>query len=120
MDIMTNTPKDESRNIDSKQINNTPKEKTMSQLVLEKLLAKRETGINTHEAFEIFGSHCINSYVSYLANHYNLNINRIKEKHVRKNGRAVSYTRYSIFTPSQVDAAIKVLSYFNIQRGVSA
>lgn len=113
------TPKNGSP-IDSKQINNIPKDKTMTQIVLEKLLDKGETGINTHEAFEAFGSHCINSYVSLLSNKHNLSVNRTKEKHIRKDGRSVSYTRYSIFTPSQVTAAVKVLSYFNIQRGVSA
>ena len=113
------TPKNGSP-IDSKQINNTPKEKTMSQVVLEKLLAKAEAGINTHEAFDAFGSHCINSYVSILANKHNLAVNRIKEKHIRKNGRSVSYTRYSIFTPSQVAAAKVLLSYFDNKRGVSA
>lgn len=72
--------------IDSKQINNTPKDKTMSQVVLEKLLAKSETGMNTHEAFDAFGSHCINSYVIILSNRHNLNVNRIKKSTFEKMG----------------------------------
>jgi hypothetical protein len=113
------TPKNGSP-IDSQQINNIPKDKTMTQVVLEKLLDKGEAGINTHEAFDAFGSHCINSYVSLLANKHSLNVNRIKEKHIRQNGRSVSYTRYSIFTPSQVTAAKALLSYFDNKRGVLA
>lgn len=119
MENNATTPKNGSP-IDSKQINITPKDKTMSQIVLEKLLVKAEIGVNTHEAFDAFGSHCINSYVSILSNKHNLNVNRIKEKHIRKNGRAVSYTRYSIFTPSQVAAAKTLLSYFDEKRGASA
>ena len=110
------TPKNGSP-IDSKQINNTPKDKTMAQLVLEKLLSRGEAGINTHEAHADFGSNCINSYVSILSNKHNLSISRINEKYIRQNGKAVSYTRYSIFTPSQITAAKALLSYFDNKRG---
>lgn len=118
MDIKANTPKDESCNINRQKINNTLKAKTMTHIVLDELLARVGQGINTHEAHDIFGSNCINSYVSMLANKFNLVITRVRELHVRKNGKKIRYTRYSFSTPEQITAAKVLSAYFHNKRSL--
>jgi hypothetical protein len=120
MDIKANTPKDESRNINPQKINNTAKDKTITQLVLEGFLVRGEQGMNTYDAFYLFNVTCLHTYVSNFQKKHNLSFTKTPEIHTRINGEKRRHVNYSLFTPSQVVAAKVLLSYFDEKRGASA
>lgn len=109
------TPKNGSP-IDSKQINNTPKKKTVTQLVLEEFLSRGKQGMNTYDAFKLFNVTCLHTYISNFKRDYNLIFTKVREK----NGVKKPHVRYSLLTPSQVALAKNTVSYLDNKRGVSA